>query len=131
MQRAMEALPFRSLGVKNASDVADALRAMDCVVSPFIDGVSTRRGSVIAALNNGIPVATTARHWTDDWFTKASSEVVLARAFSDRDEFAAKVARWWLRPLEPGQSEAVQRAHDHFFSWPRIAAEICESIFRS
>jgi glycosyltransferase involved in cell wall biosynthesis len=126
----MGKIPFRSLGIQPAKDVSDALRAADCLLSPFIDGVSTRRTSAIAALNNGIPVATTARHWTDDWFTKASSEVVLARAFADKDEFAAKVARW-LRPLEPSQSEAVQRAHDRFFSWPRIAAGICESIFRS
>ena len=116
-------IPFKSLGIQPAKDVSDALRAADCLLSPFIDGVSTRRTSAIAALHNGIPVATTARHWTDDWFVDVGPDVVLARAFAGKSEFGADVARW-LRPLEPSRSEAVQRAHDRFFSWPRIAEGI-------
>jgi glycosyltransferase involved in cell wall biosynthesis len=123
MRRAMEALPFRSLGVKSAIEVADALRAMDCVVSPFIDGISSRRGSVIAALNNGIRVATTGRHWTDDCFLSASSDAVLVSTAHNKTTFAREVAEW-AKPIDHRVARGVESWHDANFSWPIIAEQM-------
>lgn len=46
-------------GALDAPAVSTALQACDLVVQPFPDGVSSRRGSVMAALVHGRPVVTT------------------------------------------------------------------------
>ena len=127
MRRAMEGLPFRSLGVKSASDVADALRAMDCIVSPFVDGVSTRRGSVIAALNNGIRVATTGQLWTDECFLSPATDAVLVSAARNKVEFASEVLEW-VRPLEPRGAREAERCHDASFSWTSITKRMMSGL---
>ena len=38
---------------------------MDIFCSPFIDGVSTRRGSFFAGLQHGLPIVTTRAYHTD------------------------------------------------------------------
>jgi glycosyltransferase involved in cell wall biosynthesis len=129
MRRAMEGLPFRSLGVKSANDVADALRAMDCIVSPFVDGVSARRGSVIAALNNGIPVATTCREWTDDCFLSASPDAVLVSTAQNREAFSREVVQW-VRPLDPDNAQKAERCHNANFSWSIIAEQMMSRLTR-
>ena len=39
--------------------IAEYLRACDLVIQPYPDGASSRRGSLMAALANGVPVVTT------------------------------------------------------------------------
>ncbi len=39
--------------------VAEAIAAMDIMLNPFTDGISTRRGSALAALQQGVPLVTT------------------------------------------------------------------------
>jgi len=46
-------------------DVGDHLMSADCILAPFVDGLSTRRGSVVAAFQHGIPVVSTSSIWTD------------------------------------------------------------------
>jgi glycosyltransferase involved in cell wall biosynthesis len=127
MNFAMLGLPFRTLGPKPAAEAADALRSMDCLVSPFIDGVSTRRSSVMAALNNGLPVATTRRDWTDDYFLHVSPEVLLASSARDSGGFTKDFVQW-LRS-RPSHAEAtVEKAHDEYFAWHRVSGRLIEVL---
>ena len=52
-------------------DLSRHLGACDLMIQPYIDGVSTRRGSVMAALAHGLPVVTNTGHnteplWSED-----------------------------------------------------------------
>jgi len=46
--------------VENPQETADYLAVSDICVLPFLDGVSERNGSFLAALNQGIPIVTTS-----------------------------------------------------------------------
>jgi glycosyltransferase involved in cell wall biosynthesis len=76
-------------GGLSAQDLADHLAACDLLVQPFADGVSTRRGSVTAALALGVPIATTNGSATEAIWTE-SRAVGLARA-ELRDELVELV----------------------------------------
>ena len=69
VEESLEGLPVRNLGKLPAPDVSSAFRAMDMYVAPFPDGVSTRRGTVMAALAHGVPVASLSGPLTDSVFT--------------------------------------------------------------
>lgn len=53
-------------GLLPADSVGDHLMAADVLLAPFVDGLSTRRGSVAAAFQHGIPVLSTSSVWTDE-----------------------------------------------------------------
>jgi glycosyltransferase involved in cell wall biosynthesis len=127
MGGAMSGLRFKALGIQSAAEVSDTLRAMDFLVSPFIDGVSTRRGSVMAALNNGLPVATTLKDWSDDYFRTVDSSVVLCCKTDNKQAFARDVAAW-ARPLHEDRSRSVQTAFDPSFSWPILAGQLLAKL---
>jgi glycosyltransferase involved in cell wall biosynthesis len=52
-------------GLLEARDVAGLLAASDLFISPYVDGASTRRGTIMAALQHGVAVASTIGNSTD------------------------------------------------------------------
>ncbi|MBD3387327.1 MAG: glycosyltransferase [Candidatus Altiarchaeales archaeon] len=79
-----------STGTIPASKVEELLSIGDIYLSPFIDGASTRRGSLMAGLNAGMPAATTTGVNLDDVF-KGVPSISLTDP-SDADGFAEAVA---------------------------------------
>lgn len=120
------------MGVQPASRAGMCLSAMDLLLAPFNDGISTRRGSVIAAFQNGVPVATTLSKWTDSVFrTQAPEALLLSRATTARD-FARDTAKWadFLgddRKTEQYREE-IRRFHDEVFAWDQIARRLMEAL---
>jgi len=84
------------MGGLQPQDLADHLAACDLLVQPFEDGVTTRRGSVTAALALGRAIATSAGPLTEDLWS-SSGAVGLAQAASDED-FASLVERLAREP---------------------------------
>ena len=64
----------RATGALDAADLSLHLRACDVMLQPYIDGVSSRRGSTMAALAHGVPVITTSGRLTEPLW--AESEAV-------------------------------------------------------
>jgi glycosyltransferase involved in cell wall biosynthesis len=120
-------VPFKTQGPLPAEEVADALRAMDCLVTPFTDGVSTRRGSVMAALLNGVPVATTIRAWTDAVFKRADPRTLLLSSAMNSESFANDATRW-MRELEPQTGDLAQSFAFGEFDWPIIARAMIDAL---
>lgn len=105
------------------ADAADALRSADVAYLPYPDGVSERRGSLIAALGNGLPVVTTRGP-----FQTSELEKVVSFAADPHQAFAA------IAEIvgNPAKGEAMRSAAFEYvkkFGWPQIA-DAYRSIYR-
>ena len=69
----------RASGDLTAAEMSCRLRMCDLIMQPYPDGASTRRGTLMAALAHGLPVATTTGHLTEA-FWRESGAVALAPA---------------------------------------------------
>ncbi len=86
---------LRALGAMDAQAAANALSAADLAIFPFPDGVSGRRGSVMAAIGLAIPVLTTSGTLTEAvWRTERAVELVPA---GDASAFALAAERLLAR----------------------------------
>jgi hypothetical protein len=79
-------------------EAAAVLSACDLMLQPFPDGVTTRRTSVMAALNNGRPVLTTTGHLTEPVWTETGA-VAMADA-GDAAAFADAARALLSRPAD-------------------------------
>jgi glycosyltransferase involved in cell wall biosynthesis len=118
-------IELRVLGVLPAEEVVGSLSASDVLL--FVRGpVSTRRGSAIAGIACGLPVIAFAGPETAAPITEAGLALfspqrkgdlgdVLLRVLKDEHYRASLAQRSWL-------------AHQHYFSWPAIAARYAEFL---
>jgi glycosyltransferase involved in cell wall biosynthesis len=79
---------LHATGPLPADAVAVHLAACDLLLQPFPDGVSTRRGSVMAGLALGLPIVTSDGPATEPIWRRESA-VVLAPAVSTAELLAA------------------------------------------
>ena len=74
-------VPLTQTGRLDAHNATNAIAAMDIFLGPLTDGISTRRGSIIAALQAGIAVVSTAGYHTESiWTTPDAAGVLLSPA---------------------------------------------------
>lgn len=117
----------RALGYLPEDEVSRCLNRADLVLAPFLDGVSTRRGSVMAALLHGRAVITTRGSSTDSetpW-----REFTLISEANDCEAFCQNVE------LAVGNASLAERLalngknyHDVHFSWSAIAKRLQDVI---
>lgn len=114
---------YRPLGFLSAPDVSRALQAADLVALPFLDGVSERRGSVMAALEHGVAVATTVGHNTGRELAKAGWLGLVGA--DDRAGYARLVAELMHDDARRHQLAAAGKAqHDREFAWPVVVERL-------
>jgi glycosyltransferase involved in cell wall biosynthesis len=106
-------------GLSN-EDVSRLLHQSDVSLAPIVDGVSTRRTTVMAALCHGLPVIGTDGACTDDVFRR--SEACLLSAPSDAPAFLRHVQALLA---DPGRRSHMRRAaralYERHFTWDAIA----------
>jgi glycosyltransferase involved in cell wall biosynthesis len=114
---------LRATGFLPADDLAGHIAASDVFLAPYMDGVSTRRSSVMSALQQGVPVVGTRGHLTDDMMARAP-ELLLAEP--DRsDRFAAIVAGLVGDPRRRARLGAAgRRLYETSFDWPVLARRL-------
>jgi glycosyltransferase involved in cell wall biosynthesis len=88
LQNALPAHNVVDAGRLPAEDVSRHLQAMDLQLTPFIDGVSTRRGSLMAGLQHGLPTLGTHGALTDAILADADGTALCLRPVEDADGFA-------------------------------------------
>jgi glycosyltransferase involved in cell wall biosynthesis len=112
---------FERPGMLKAGDVAGRLAASDLFLAPLIDGISTRRGSVMAGLQHGLPVVGTSGPLTDQVLADAGEALVLTPV-GQLQEFAAAAARLAQETqARQRMGVAARRLYESEFDWPVIA----------
>jgi glycosyltransferase involved in cell wall biosynthesis len=112
-------------GYLDAETVSRALQASDLFLAPFSDGVSTRRTTVMAALEHGLAVVTTDGRLTDEIFRQSD-----ALRLVPVDDAAAFLAEVRALAEDPSARRALgQRGrlfYEAHFSWPVITARLLD-----
>jgi hypothetical protein len=82
------------------SAALSAIATARVALAPFVDGATTRRGSLLAALSTGIPTVTSRGPLYDPLFDSAPIAVAASRG-----EFVTSAKAEWERPYDAAQRE--------------------------
>jgi glycosyltransferase involved in cell wall biosynthesis len=114
-------------GRQSARELAEDLAATDVFLAPFVDGVSTRRTTVIAALQHALPIVGTDGHLTDG-LLQGRRGMTLVPA-DDEHLFVAEVKRLASQPAERDAQRADARGlYEANFDWSVIAASLLRDL---
>ena len=115
-------VPVHDAGALPADAVSRCFTAMDLHLTPFLDGVSTRRGSFMTGLQHGLPTVTTSGPHTAPWMADAHDEAFLLAAEDDPEAFADFAQALMMNPARRRALGAGGRAfYDRHFDWPVLA----------
>lgn len=110
-------------GPLSAADLSCRLQACDFMLQPYIDGASTRRTTLMAALAHGLPVVTTVGRLSEPFWR--DSDAIAAVPAGDIQAFgqmASAVAR------DPGRrirlAEAARATYAARFGLPHVIAAL-------
>jgi glycosyltransferase involved in cell wall biosynthesis len=107
---------------------AATLAASDLFLVPVADGVSTRRGSLMAALQHGLPVLGTAGPLTDSVLREAAPALALT-GVGDAGAFAATAAALAEDPdARRAAGAAARELYEREFDWPVIGARLLAAL---
>jgi glycosyltransferase involved in cell wall biosynthesis len=115
-------------GELSAGDLAAHIAAGDVFVAPFSDGVSTRRTTVMAALQHGLPVVGTRGFATDSVLSSAPGALALVecgRLDLLENEVREAVAN---RGKRADMSRAARALYESRFSWDVIAGQMLDHL---
>ncbi len=116
-------------GALPAEEVSRRFAAMDMYLAPFLDGVSTRRTSVMTALQHGIAIVGNRGVWTDDLLLAENGKAFVLCDMRQEGAFQAQALRIAgdtdLRArLGSGAAELFARE----FTWERIASRLMNAL---
>ncbi len=122
--------PFMDEGPLPAEAAADRMRAMDLLISPFIDGISTRRGSAIAGFQHGVAVASTWADHTDGLFRNDAPSSLILAPRDDQKAFTEKINQWIVSKWKSGQRdrEEMEAFFERHFAWQEVARKTLEPL---
>ena len=122
--------PFMDEGPLPAEAAADRMRAMDLLISPFIDGISTRRGSAIAGFQHGVAVASTWANHTDALLREDAPGSLILAPRDDQKAFTEKINQWIVTKWKRAESrrEEMEAFFQRHFAWPVIARKMLEQL---
>lgn len=114
-------------GALRPSELAEHLAAADIALLPYVDGASTRRTTMIAALQQQTCVLSTRGHLTDMELAQAPSPILTPAG--DRKAFVdAAIALASNPTLRRRVSAQGRELFEALFSWPVIARRIVGTL---
>lgn len=113
-------------GYADERAVSAWLQSVDCLALPFLDGASTRRGSLMAAIEHACPVVTTQPSISVQAFADANAMRFVP--IGDVDALAGALGAWASEPsaLKPYRQRMARLRQA--FQWHTIA-EAFEAVF--
>ena len=115
-------------GELDRQGLAEHLSAADLFVAPFVEGVSTRRTSVMAALQHELPVIGTEGEFTDSIFRRSSDAVELVP--EGRPDAFAETARRLASDDNARRTLATagRALYERAFDWPVISEKLIRAL---
>jgi hypothetical protein len=118
---------LRSTGFLDEPELARHVAASDLFLAPYMDGVSTRRTTVMGALQNEVAVLGTSGHLTDD--VVRSSPAFTLTPVEDVDAFGAAAARLASDDaLRAKQAKVGRETYVRDFDWPVLVDRLLEGL---
>ena len=115
-------MTLRRTGFLHEHDLARQFAASDIFLASLMDGVSTRRGSVMAR-STRCPVVGTAGHLTDDVLKRASGLLLVGVDESDRlARVVTDLGRDAARRGDLGR--AARELYEREFDWPVLVSRL-------
>jgi glycosyltransferase involved in cell wall biosynthesis len=115
-------------GPQPAEQLAAELSAADVFLAALLDGASTRRGTLMAALQHGLAVVATSGPLTDRVLREARDALTLI-PLGDTEGFATAVADLCADPKRQRiQGVAARELYVREFDWPIVADRLLATI---
>lgn len=131
VQEACAGTPVHAHGSLPGPEASLRLRAMDLFLAPLSDGISGRRGSVVAALQHGLPICSTVRNYTDAFLKDFVSPAFSLVPHDDLDRFCEEALRLAeASRQQPMLGQELADFHDRHFAWPVIAERMVTGLLR-
>ena len=121
--------PMIAEGPLPSLEISRRLAAMDIYLAPFIDGISTRRGTLMAGLQHGLPIVGTEGYNTDRLLRSENGRSFLLAEASSPQQFCAHIRRLLNDPK--AREEIGRNGRQLFednFTWPRLAARLLSEL---
>jgi len=126
---ALGPVPLRDAGALPAADVSRHLSAMDVHMTPFDDGVSSRRGSCLAGLQHGVATLTTEGVHTENVFLQARGRALCTVPVHDSDAFSRAAVDLWENPSRRRQiGRAGRLLYESRCDWPVVANRLLAGL---
>ena len=127
--RSLTGLPVLSDGCLPAGEVSRRFAAMDVYLAPYVDGVSTRRTSLMTGLQHGVATVGTRGELTDDVLIKENGSAFLLAGVDAPGEFPAHLVRLAADgALRQHLGQGAQALYQSRFSWATLAGALLEGL---
>lgn len=130
LEREFAGIPLlTTAGAAAADEVSRRLAAMDVHLVAFIDGVSTRRGTLMAGLQHGVPTVGTLGHSTDGILLDAAEEALLLAPVDAPADFSQSLIGL-VGDVDLRQRVGVsgRRLYEREFDWPVTSKRLLEAL---
>jgi glycosyltransferase involved in cell wall biosynthesis len=118
-------VPYIAGGPLPADEISRRLTALDICLTPFLDGVSTRRTSLMSALQHGLAVVGTDGHNTDQMLRKESGRSLLLANLKRPQEFNDHTLCLLTdAALRHKLGQAARQLYQKEFAWEQIASRL-------
>jgi glycosyltransferase involved in cell wall biosynthesis len=129
VRESLPGVPVRDLGALPARAVSQAFAAMDILVLPFVDGISTRRTSLMTGLQHGLPIVGTRGASTDPELLAEHGRSFLLSEVGSPNDFAGNVKRLVKDPALATRLGAAGRTFfERNYSWRVIGGQLIAAL---
>ncbi len=129
IQNALGDIPVQAAGPLPGAEISQRFATMDIYLTPFTDGISTRRGTVMCGLQHGLPLVGTSGSSTDSILKSENGRSFLLADAQSSEQFRANVLQLLEQPEQRQElGRNGQRFFDDNFTWKRIAERLLDAL---